>query len=87
MHMYCKNVIMSMFCENTITIVLIKEVCIIKAPVSPIVFRGMHPCIGTIYIIILIPSDTVNRQRPRLHVSENDIYAPAYTHARYRYVV
>ena len=61
--------------------------CIIKAPVSPIVFLGRRPGIDTVYIIIPVPSDAVSRRRPRLHVRENDLYAPAYTHARYRYVV
>ena len=50
-------------------------------------FWGRGLDIGTVYISIPVPSDSVSRRGPRFHVRENDLYAPAYTHARYRSVV
>ena len=68
---------MSMFSRNTIIILFIKEVCIINALASAIVFLGRHPSIGIEYISIPVPYDSVSRRGPRLHVRENDLYAPA----------
>ena len=59
----------------------------IKAPALPIVFGRWGPDTGTVYIIIPVPYDSVSRRGPRLHVRENNLYVPAYTHGRYRSVV
>ena len=69
--MHCKNVIMSYVIRNTISYS----------------FWGRGLDIGTVYISIPVPSDSVSRRGPRFHVRENDLFAPAYTYARYISVV
>ena len=73
-HMYCKNVSMSILSEILYRIhkrgVYYQGACLTHC-------FGRGPDIGTVYRIIPVPSDSVSRRGPRLHVRENDLYVPA----------
>ena len=82
--MHCKHVIMSMLSE--ILYRIHNRGVYYQGAYLTHCFEVRGPDIGNVYIIIPVPSESVSRG-PRFHVRENDIYAPAYTHARYRCVV
>ena len=56
-HMYCKNVIMSMLSK---TLYRIHKIWVYYQ--GAIVLGGTGPGIGTVYIIIPVPSDSVSRR-------------------------
>ena len=74
-HMYWKNVIMSMLSEILYGIhnrgVYYQGACLTHC-----FFGGMSPDIGTVCIIIPVPSDSVSRRGPIFYVRENDLYTP-----------